>query len=278
MKSPLRLVGSLIIAIFLSLSIAVMLVPHYSVYGKMGEVGYTITLYKQLDILLNAWLVAGFCVVGYTILRSFQTRNFYGLLWLLGEFVVAVVCGNLYLLNSILDWKSGPTITIEKARYSLLNKEISMGPALAIARLDSSTRWMDRYTPLVETSLTDDAEFLRIVRPQSVASEFESFQFAQDDKLLGLMDHNHLYVAYDLETKQPFTGKALARLSPFLMLGPTDKPSEEDRKAVLADGIGSKPVDAIPVLQAELKNPNPAVRELAAKLLESAKATQQVHS
>lgn len=78
-------------------------------------------------------------------------------------------------------------------------------------------------------------------------------------------------LAYDVRARIVYGdrehGKELSDLSPFILVGPSDKLNPDDLAALTEAGRGYADSPSPEVLKAELKNPNPRVREAVARML-----------
>jgi hypothetical protein len=78
-------------------------------------------------------------------------------------------------------------------------------------------------------------------------------------------------LAYDVRTHIVYGHRQQVRelsdLSPFILVGPSDKLNPDDLAALTEAGRGYADSPSPEVLRAELRNPNPRVREAVARML-----------
>ncbi|MBS1728233.1 MAG: hypothetical protein JST51_16055 [Armatimonadetes bacterium] len=225
------------------------------------------------DIVFQAVSVVSLVVLIISAVR----KNWQGLI------LLAVMLGTLVILlgpglDQAGEYEYVAKFTDTKGQeYHLMTSHFLQGSHLILGLLERHTPYETAYKIVGDDTWEDS--FLTVVRPKGAPDSYQIYR-SPSGLLVGLADSNMCFIAYDPEKKIAFntnnantigsgSGPDVRLLSPFLLLGESDVPSDQDFQALLrATGDNRPSRDAI---EKELTNPNPKVREMAAQYLKVVK-------
>lgn len=188
-------------------------------------------------------------------------------------FLIAPLAICVDTFRHLADYEDFATIKDEFGNeYHLLLSHFWMDSSIYIGKLESKIGPWANYQKL--SPLVSDESFacLAIVRP-SGAAESPRLYINANHMLIGVSNGNRACFAYDLKKGISYSygggdGKKsenIQTLSPFLLIGKDDKPSEEDFNAYVENETFDRA--KLEVIKTELKNPNKRVREMAYRIL-----------
>jgi hypothetical protein len=154
--------------------------------------------------------------------------------------------------------------------YHLLMSHFLQGSTLYIAKVTERHGNQTSYQILANSPWEESFGYLGVIRPSS-APESPSLYLTFDHILVGIPSSNRAYFGYDLEKNEMYSfadernAKDIRSLSPFLLLGKDDTPSEEDFMILKTTTEFGEP--NLDVIRLDLQNQNPKVREMAQALL-----------
>lgn len=149
--------------------------------------------------------------------------------------------------------------------YHLFLPDTSAGTDIKIGKVINRTAFKTTYEKLVNGSLDAMDGYLHVVRREG-PSRNVSLSLSSNRILFGVVKQR-VFVGYDLDHHIDYKFYEMEELSPFVLLGKDDTPSEDDFKAIENSGdFGEAKLNKI---RGELSNPNPKVRSMAQRLLKS---------
>lgn len=163
------------------------------------------------------------------------------------------------------------------AEYCFLAQSFLQGSALALGRVRRQAGFLQEIDILATAPWERAFGCLGVVRPQNATGE-QSLYLTNRRMLVGVTHESIAFIAYDLKGRKSYGWKPdggaevasdIRELSPFLLLGPTEKPRMEDFKKLLSPETDGR-ADA-EVVRKEFTNPNPAVATLARRLFDDLK-------
>lgn len=182
--------------------------------------------------------------------------------------------------TSIDDFTYGTAATIKDrdgTEYLLLTYVMFQAKEFAIVRLKSETVWETEYELLAKAPKEYSGGFLAVVSPEPPL-ENSALYLTSNRILVGVASGYQCYAAFDLNTQMSYTQCAykhnqpchdVKELSPFLLMGPETRPSRKHFKELLEDSPGRA---RLPIVEAEIANPNPEVQAMARELAKAIRA------
>jgi hypothetical protein len=194
----------------------------------------------------------------------------------------ALLRGMLRNARVLGPWQSGQSVTAPDDHvYSYIESSFLQGQTLAIGR-DEGAAWLYRRFKLVgETNGDSPRLWIPLVRPAGVNdNEYGQLYCSDFGVVVGLRYDNHCCMAYDTRTEQFFgqpsnkePGEKITSISPFILIGPETKLHQSDVarlvQAATGDPTRTEGVVSEAALQEALDHPNPEVRKLARRILDS---------
>ena len=235
------------------------------------------------DQVAIATLIVGALILGLAIRRIF-CREKLGWLFCGTSLLSPLCCGLGEFRNGFLMHQEVSTVMDSQGReYRLFRWDGLQGSDFDLVRLESRGFGFEKFRILASgpTKYEDDgstADFLDMVRPSGQAQERE-FRLVAGRYILEAPDSRRTVFAYDTVVDRAYSVEcsdshsdprstcfSMKQLSPFVELGESDTPNEDDFKELMkCEEHGCPTPDAI---VADLQNPNPRVRDMVQTLLE----------
>lgn len=163
---------------------------------------------------------------------------------------------------------------VDGTEYHLLDSHFLQGSSLAIGRLTKRNAFQTKFDLLIESGCEDTFGFLSLVRPNRKTDEC-LIALTSNHVVVGAEQGYKCYLAYDLRNRKAYSqsgnssgevSTSIQSMSPFVLLGPHDLPKKEDYKLLFdPKSTGLPDVKAV---EADLQNPNPAVRVMARRYID----------
>jgi hypothetical protein len=177
-------------------------------------------------------------------------------------------------------WQIGGSVAAPDGRvYANLESSFLQGQTLAIGR-DEGDGWLyHSYQTVGETNGDAPRLWIPLVRPAGVNDGQPGQIYCSDSGIVvGLRYENHCYMAYDTLSERFFghpsndgPGEKITAISPFLLIGPDTELHQPDVARIQKVAADQRPacegVISTAALQQALAHSNPAVRQLAQRLL-----------
>lgn len=154
-----------------------------------------------------------------------------------------------------------------------------LDPTMDMGELVEDWGLVKRYRVVVDSGVSEQDKSVIFALPSTLPKE-SYLAVAPNGFVVNIWDDGESTVAYDPATGTAYTsesqydngepkGRKVTELSPFMLLGPNDKPASTDvRKLIPPEGFSKTQIATI---AAEVNNPNPMVQSMAKELLEAAK-------
>lgn len=189
--------------------------------------------------------------------------------------LAAVVFVNSFFLVGSLFMSSADfqdaAILVENdhTEYHLMTSEFLQSSALLITKFLGNEGLGKKYEVVATSTWKPEYGYSALVRPIGMNKASGLYRTA-DGVLIGVTDGREAYLSYNPRANEMTEGHDHHHLSPFCLLGPKDEPNQADFSALMKLDPNARPEDE--VVAADLKNPNPKVRKMAAELLRKLKA------
>jgi hypothetical protein len=162
--------------------------------------------------------------------------------------------------------------------YFLLSRGHRVGMAIATPISIDSSAWAFQVKVTNSEDSWCDGSWATVVRPAVTEHDYGRIYLSPNGIVYGFRFDNKCYLAYDPRSGSASGHGDIEATSPFVLIGPntTVHPGDAAELMNLRNEIGQKPSPGVPSessVRAALTHPNPAVRELAAKLLLKDKPT-----
>lgn len=239
--------------------------------------------YPMIVVIL-IWVVPIFALVAGCV--CIARKNWVGLLPITFVCSCPVLGVWIMFVSGMQEFDSGLVVDSKGTEYHALVESFMQGQTLTIARLNSVRGSTKNYEVLVSSPFDSPKYYLRLVRP-ATAKDGTMIHLVDDHLVISCLGDNRAFGAYDLATETAYNCPFpihpelvdIKTLSPFVMLKPEDELNESDVKDVLNDFVGDSlqngPDLPLKAVEAELTNPNPRVREIAAKIAEGLRKEQE---
>lgn len=215
------------------------------------------------------WVVMGVLLVSVVDLL-FRRRLLLAAVFVTLAAILQTITLVVWGLSGWGDWEAYERRTIDGAELAYLEAGRFMDQGIALAVVTDKNAWRTRYRVIGYTRGDHPREWLSVVRPTPIDDRLGGLTVSADGKtVVGTRYDNHAFFAYDVATGK-FVGEDIVRLSPFLLLGPDEIPSDDDAQRVLARIRETKYPEGRPSrasLVAALDHPNPRVRVMAAQMV-----------
>lgn len=149
--------------------------------------------------------------------------------------------------------------------YGLFLPATDAGADIKIGKLIARSGFTANYEKLVHGTLELADGNLYVVRRDGSPNR-TTLTLTSNRVLVG-HSGQRAFVGYDLDSHIEYKFYDMYKLSPFILLGKDDEPSEDDFRG-LESLNGFNEADFV-IFRRELKNPNPKVRSMAQRLLKS---------
>jgi hypothetical protein len=205
-------------------------------------------------------------------------------------------CWMYHVLSNLGPWTKHGTVTLEDVtQYAFLDSSFLQGQTMAIARLEASGFFSERFKVLVDTNGDWPRSWQSLVRPEGSTDEYGQLYLAPGQILVGVRYENKCYLAYDLQANQSIGFEAIENISPFVCLDKDSTLNETDvirltttmrddlqehmqapnqllapflSGTLRAGGANMSGYPTIESLEQALQHDNPQVREVAKKLFD----------
>jgi hypothetical protein len=219
---------------------------------------------KVIDLVGLAWFIALVVLALYSLYRRLYARGSA----MASAALLGIMSPVVSFINDPAPWQIyGAVRDADGTLYCFAESSFLQGQMLTLARLQDEATFTRTLQPLVVTNGDNPRSFLLVVRPSGSSQGYGQVLLTESGWVLGLRHESRCYVAYNRVTKEIFGHDTVERLSPFMLLGTDDVPSESDvatiEEALITSRRGAPTTDAI---REGLTHPNPLVRVLASRL------------
>ncbi len=177
-----------------------------------------------------------------------------------------------------LHWRAGPPVLgSDGYAYYFMESSFMQGQTLVLAKQESEGWFADQFRVLVLTNGDEPRTWQSMIRPATDDDEgYHAALISSKEVLFGFRYEDHCFMAFDLMTDTRFGRLSIRKVSPFALLDQESKLHQPDVERLIERVRDGHPdqngVPTLEQLHEGLNHPNPAVAELAEKLLKLKKA------
>ena len=179
-------------------------------------------------------------------------------------------------MNPLMAFNDAGVIRDGNNEYHMLALSFLQGRCVAITKVRDQHDSITEHEILVSSSLDTSGGTLPLVRPKQITDN-DIFVLSPERLLVACPYRSETNIVYDIDSAKPYTQYSregqIWKLSPFLLVGPSDHLKDDDAKDFLAfiPGEGDDERLTKQTIAEDLVNPNPEVKALVSAYLDSHK-------